>query len=504
MRSVEEMKKRLNILSKNEQLHIDEDCNLFEVAFEKLTDEQFHEFNTNSTDKKNNLKVIDGNKKSKERKEKSEYDKKSNPFFDEEGKFKHAEHAESVMNILNGVYDGQFLWRYENGFYRNDGETHFRVIGQQLLEKYSQKNLINESLYYAQNARRLVGNATMNPPCSLVNVMNGMLDPSDGQIYPHMPEFLSTIQLPVEYDPEANDPIIHNFVASVLPEDSHNAFYEMIGYILSNDLHLEKAFMFTGKGGNGKSVAIEMVSALLGKENISNVSLQDLDHRFRLGGIDGKLLNAFSDLPQKPIEDTGNFKAIVSHENITIEHKNKDPKKIKPTCKLLFSTNHMVVTPDMSDGYFRRWLLFEFKNTFDNEKRDIDLIHKLTTPKALSTLLNYAIEGLKRLNANRRFSESKSCIEAIEKYRMNCDSVLQFVDDKCSLGDDFFLPTKKLYQYYEMFCEEWGIRNKLGKKSFNQRIVDRFGLEHKDKFINKKGTDCWIGIKMNDDLFEIF
>lgn len=417
------------------------------------------------------------------------------PLYFADDKFLHAKHAEDIINQLHCVYDGQTLWRYHDGYFHNDGEAYYRVIGQQLLEESSKRIYISESLYYAQNKVRLLHNQ-MNPPIAYINLKNGMLNPLTGDIVPHSPEYLSTVQLPIEFDSKANDPIIHNFVTSVLPEDSHDAFYEMVGYMLTNNLHLEKAFMFLGGGSNGKSVAIDMITALFGRRNVANVSLQDLGHRFRAGGIEGKLLNAFSDLPQRPIEDTGNFKAIVSQESITIEHKNKDPKVIKPTVKLLFSANHMVVTPDMTEGYFRRWLLFEFNNKFTDENKDINLIHKLTTPAALATLLNKAIEGIQRLHTNKRFSEGDSLRSSINKYKMNCDTVRQFVNENCELKEDHFIPSKDLYMQYRSFCEEWGIKNVLGKKNFNQRLMDSFAVELKKKKIKHETIQCWSGIKV--------
>jgi len=426
-----------------------------------------------------------------------------NPYFEETPggmkKFLHAKHAEDISKQLNCAFDGQYLWHYHDGYFTNDGEAHYRVIGQQLLGEDSKRHYISESLYYAQNARRLL-ETTMNPPTNLINLRNGMLDPLTGEIHSHSPEYLSTYQLPITYNPKANEPIIHKFVSSVLPEDSHDAFYEMIGYMLSNNLHLEKAFMFTGSGANGKSVAIDMISALIGKENVSHVSLQDLDHRFRLGQIEGKLLNAFSDLPQKPIEDTGNFKAIVSNEPITIEHKNKDPKRITPTTKLLFSANHMVVTPDMSDGYFRRWLLFEFKNKFDAEKRDINLLKKLTTEIALSTLLNKAIEGLQRLYKNKCFSENESLKESLHKYKTESNSVNVFYDEVCELStNEHFIPMRDFYKEYEKFCKDNGF-NRVGVIKFNDRIKNiNSDVETSHKKISGISVKCWIGIKFKDE-----
>ncbi|WP_342477780.1 phage/plasmid primase, P4 family [Paenibacillus sp. FSL H7-0350] len=414
------------------------------------------------------------------------------PLYFINKKFQHAKHSEDMIARYNFVYDGQLLWRYHpDGYYKPDGEAYYRAIGQELLSDSSKRIYINESLYYTQNDRQLLEGQMMNPPSNLINVSNGMLDVLTGQIYPHSPKYLSTYQLPVTYDLNANDPVIHNFVTSVLPEDSHNAFYEMIGYILTNDLHMEKAFMFTGVGSNGKSVAIDMITALLSRENVSNISLQDLDHRFRVAGLEGKLLNAFSDLPQKPIDDTGAFKAIVSNESITIERKNKDPKSFKASTKLLFSANHMVVTPDMSDGYFRRWIIFDFCNKFTDDNRDINLLSKLTTVSALSTLLNLAIQGIHRLHQNKKFTIGESLTKAINQYRINADSVAGFLEANCVLEDGHTLYTKDVYIAYRQWCEDSGLRP-VSTIKFSQRLALQKGRKYKQ-------PEHWEGIRWSEN-----
>lgn len=413
------------------------------------------------------------------------------PYFVKK-QFLHAKHAEDMIMRFNFVYDSQILWRYhQDGYYKTDGEAYYRAIGQELIGSSSRRNYISESLYYAQNQRQLLEGQILNPPSNWINVKNGMLEPLTGELLPHSPQYLSTYQLPVTYDPKANNSIVHNFVENVLSADSCNAFYEMIGYILSNNLHLEKAFMFTGSGGNGKSVAIDMITALVGKDNVSNISLQDLDHRFRAAGIEGKLLNAFSDLPQKPIEDTGNFKAIVSNESITIERKNKDPKSFQASTKLLFSANHMVVTPDMSDGYFRRWLIFEFCNKFTDNNRDINLIKKLTTENAKSTLLNMAITGLLRLHENRKFTIGESLTKAINQYRVNADSVAGFVEANCVIEDGHTLYTKDVYRAYRQWCEDCGMKP-VSTIKFTQRLSLKKGRKYKQ-------PEHWEGLRWSEN-----
>lgn len=423
-------------------------------------------------------------------------------YFEEGKRFKVSWLADDILdNHLRLFFDGLYLYRYDQGVYKRDGEQLLRIIIQDLLGERALKKYAEETIYYIENAT-FISDATQINPKGFINMKNGILNWRTGELIPSSPEFIFTYQIQAEYNPKANEAIIHNFVSSILPKDSHELFYEMIGYFFTNELRLEKAFMLIGIGRNGKSIAIDMICSLFGEDSYSTVSLQELSHRFRAAEIDGKLLNVYRDLPQKPIDDTGAFKQIVSNEELLLERKNKNPKKVKPECKLLFSSNHLVASPDMSDGYFRRWVLFEFKNEFNESNRDIDILEKLTTKDSLSTLFNLALEGLKRLHKNRKFSDSASSNELREKYRKHCDSVLQFVEEECELGEDHCTPMKELFNKYEEFCDEWRIKNKLGKKNFNVRIQERFKLSHKYKILNKVSTDCWIGIKIKDNHVE--
>ena len=58
--------------------------------------------------------------------------------------------------------------------------------------------------------------------------------------------------------------------------------------------------MFLGSGENGKSVCLGYIESLIGKNNVSNISLQDLsENKFMRANLDGKSANIFPDLEQK-------------------------------------------------------------------------------------------------------------------------------------------------------------------------------------------------------------
>ena len=81
----------------------------------------------------------------------------------------------------------------------------------------------------------------------------------------------------LEYNPQAKAPLFEAYLNRVLPDIKRQKILaEYLGFVFikhgSNRLKEEKALILYGTGANGKSVFFEIVSALLGAENISNYS----------------------------------------------------------------------------------------------------------------------------------------------------------------------------------------------------------------------------------------
>ena len=64
---------------------------------------------------------------------------------------------------------------------------------------------------------------------------------------------------------------------------------------MTTDTQFQKFLMLKGNGGTGKSVAVALIQHVIGNENTSSISLQDLNKRFYATGMYGKLLNACAD-----------------------------------------------------------------------------------------------------------------------------------------------------------------------------------------------------------------
>ena len=128
---------------------------------------------------------------------------------------------------------------------------------------------------------------------------------------PHDPKFRATNQIPHVYDPEGQlkGTAVQEWLMFIgnTPEDIE-MLCQFSGLCLTRDTRQQKFLILNGGGGTGKSTVIRMIEKMIGTENISNISLNQLTQRFQAFGLMGKLLNSCADLEIDALSDTSILK----------------------------------------------------------------------------------------------------------------------------------------------------------------------------------------------------
>ena len=273
---------------------------------------------------------------------------------------------------------------------------------------------------------------------------------------------------------------------------------EILGHFLIPINAAQKSILLVGKAGSGKSVLLLTLSEiLLGKDHVSNVSLQGLAERFKPAELFGVLANVFADLPNKSIEDTGNFKALTGGDYIEAERKNEHPFKFKAKCKLIFSCNELPKNfTDRTEGFYRRLLIIRFKKVVSEDKKDPFLIAKLKMEA--DGIFQFALEGLYRfMNQEFRFSEAEINKAEVQRYREYNDSIMSFVSEDCILGEGYETPSAELYNVYKGYCEESGLMP-FSHKQFTHDLTEKYSVVSGRDTLGK--TRILIGIKLGEIL----
>lgn len=307
----------------------------------------------------------------------------------------------------------------------------------------------------------------------IINVKNGLYNVLESTLEPHTPDYYSTVQLNVTYDENADCPLFKQFLAGAMDGDMDQValIQEILGYFLIPVNSAQKCFLMVGVAHAGKSVLLRVLNdVLLGKRNVSNVTWQALNERFKTAELFGKLANIFADLPTKNIEDNGIFKALVGEDYLTVEKKNKNPFSFTSTARLIFSCNSIPKNyGDRSEGFYRRLTIIRFNRVVPESQRDPHLVDKFQMEA--DGIFAFALAGLRRLMDNNFiFSETEINKAEVQRYREESDSVLSFVNEYCELGSEYSVGSTELFNTYKVYCEECGLKP-YSQKSFVQQLM---------------------------------
>ena len=122
---------------------------------------------------------------------------------------------------------------------------------------------------------------------------------------------------------------------------------------------------------------IAILIALLGEQNISTVSLGNLEKQFHRVALYQKLVNLSTEFEIKELLSSGYIKSIVSGDAIDACYKFKDIFTFTPFARLVVAMNELPRVRDRSHGFYRRLLIIPFNKRFEGVKADRQLKHKL-------------------------------------------------------------------------------------------------------------------------------
>ncbi|NGT11993.1 DNA primase [Clostridium perfringens] len=422
------------------------------------------------------------------------------PWYEEQEKglkflpFVLAKHLSETRDVY---YGGESFLIYEDGVYNISGEKEAgRIIMDYMLPNYCIMASIRDCRdQWDILVSKDFDDFNRNP--YLVNVRNGLLDIRDMSFKEHTPSYLSTVQLNVEYNPQVDCPQFKKFLNEVLDCKLIPLVQEIVGYLLTTNTASQKAFVFWGPARTGKSTLLWVVEyLLLGKKNVSNIPWQEIGDKFKTAELLGKLANVFSDLPSKSIDDTGIFKVVTGEDYLMAEKKNKNPFKFKPFARLVFSCNELPRNyVDRTEGFYRRLIIVPFSRQIEKSKIDKALKYKFQREK--EGILNWALEGLKRLYENNfEFSENELTDGVKKEYKRENNNVISFVEECCEIDSLFSCSRIEIYEAYKEFCVEAGLKA-LSQIKFNKELEGNFNITR-----SRSGKlRLWNGVRMKlDDL----
>lgn len=296
-----------------------------------------------------------------------------------------------------------------------------------------------------------------------LNCQNGIVNLRNGELMPHVPEFMMSKICLCEYDVSDKKPEKWlKFLDDVCNGDQELIRYlqKCVGYSLTGSTREQCAFFLYGLGNNGKSTFLETISDILGTYG-ANAQPDTIMAR-RDGSGNGansdiaRLKSARFVSTEEPSEgvrlNEGLVKQLTGGGKVTCRFLFGDEFEYEPEFKIWIATNHKPVIRGTDIGIWRRIRLIPFEVNIPKERVDKNLKYKLR--EEMPQILHWAVEGC--MMYAREGLEMPECVRrATAEYKSEMD-LLQAFADACVVIDYTVpdgVPANELYSAYVRWAE---------------------------------------------------
>lgn len=304
-------------------------------------------------------------------------------------------------------------------------------------------------------------------------ITNGVLGIATRKLVPHSPDRFNLFSLPFAYDADAACPAWLAFLQSVLPDDgqAHEFLAEWFGYVLSGRTDQQKMAALIGERRSGKGTIARVLTAMLGQENVAGLDLNLLPGNFGMENLIGKALAVSGDVRwhSRNVGDAVPILlSVIGEDSVTVHRKNRDSWNGRLGTRFMMMSNDTPTFSDRSGALGGRMIYVKFDQSFYG-REDVSLTDKLLAE--LPGILNWALDGLDRLNGRRRFTEPESGQAEADAVRRLSDPIGAFIEDWCVLGLDESIGLDLLFLRYRSWCESEGrTRDTTTKEIFSRDL----------------------------------
>lgn len=415
--------------------------------------------------------------------------------------FDKKELMENIIELQPCFYDkarNWWLWNWvECKWERTDETDILNAINRQATINTINSKEKNELLEALKQVSR------ENKPAEIkktwIQFKKEIIDVETGEKIRASPNFFVTNPIPWKLHENnfMQTPTMDRIFSEWVGEENTRTLYEILAYCLIPDYPIHRIFCLIGSGMNGKSCFLNLLRKFIGNSNVCSTELDTLlNSRFEVTRLHKKLVCQMGETDFSEINKTSILKKLSGGDLIGFEYKNKDPFEDKNYAKIIIATNNLPSTTDKTIGFYRRWMIIDFPNQF-NEKKDI--LDEIPEEEYRCLALKCCFI-LKELLRERKFTKEGSIEERIKQYEDHSNPLDKFMKENVEDDIDGYIWKFEFEEKLNSWCKENRFRELsdvlIGKKmkelGISQRLI--MNLEA------GKQWRAWCGIKWKGDI----
>ena len=321
-----------------------------------------------------------------------------------------------------------------------------------------------------------------------------------------------TFLCPVKYTKERPEELM-NMLKSIACDKDEDLKYiqKMLGYGLTGHIDSRVYFILFGKGCNGKTVLLNLMSKILGAQYQAVSKCVFINNNTgKTGGSEVLQLKdcrmaTFSETNANDELNEAIIKMISGNDSITARGLYKEPMTFVPMCKLILCTNFKPDFNANDKANVDRVRLVPLNARFVetptkvNEYLRINGIDKLIGTKYLDEFFSWCVDGAIDYYKNPEFNPVGEILEAQNEYIREQSNITNFIDDVYEVGTENDLILKNdIKTNYDHWCKENSTKSmKVG--ILYSTFDDKFGKSFKSGAKETKNKWCYRGLKLKEE-----
>jgi|TARA_R100000501_G_C2624428_1_gene117729 P4 family phage/plasmid primase-like protien len=395
-----------------------------------------------------------------------------------------------------------WLWDEEEFCWKMVDETDILVLIDKQLS-FAGQLVTNTVKNNYMEAFKQVGraNTPQEAPKHWVQFKDQVFDLKTKKIFPAGPRYFVCNPIPYELGRISYTPTMDKLFEEWVGKEYVETLYEIIAYCCLVDYPIHMIFCFVGCGRNGKSKFQGLINKFLGARNITSSELDLLlENRFESAKLFKRLVCLLGETNFGVMKKTSLLKKLSGGDLIGFEFKNKTPFDSENYAKIVISSNSLPTSDDTSEGFYRRWLIINFPNSFPEGKDILATIPELE----YCALAKKVTEILPDLLERGTFTNQGTIEERKKKYLMSSNPISIFLQKFAEVGSEYFIKTTDLYNAYCSYLRKIKIRvvsRKEFKTALNEEgYYDRNTTKKVDLVNDVSEGGWWIeGLKLNEE-----
>jgi len=333
----------------------------------------------------------------------------------------------------------------------------------------------------------------------LINAQNGVVRvtaDTPPELIPHSEKYMFTHRMAASLDPAAGADLFKKTLGELLPDELDQELLQLcFGNFLFPDCRYEVALVCYGEAGFGKSTISDPVTAAMGPELVTRLSMSQIcDPRsYHLPKLKFAAVNLGTELDAIAIDESANFKTLVSGEPVEARPIYGEPFTMQTGCKLWFLANGLPRFKNGTDAELRRARFIRFGQR--PAVKDVTLKSRLIAER--DGVFNFMLEGLQRLLNSAEIPLGGAESQAVHsRFKISNDPLGAFVAQQCTIGPDLREPKTEIVSAFNGFCETHGLPAQFGDW-FLKRLYERFpNLKEIRASCGGERVYCVSGIKL--------